>query len=279
MLNVIRKRKGTIVPFEASKITQAVNKAFLVVTGNENLSEAEKIKDLVMERLGNLYNVENGAIPYVEQVQDLVEQAIMDTGHYEVAKHYILYRHERALQRAMERQAELKQIEEEGAIVITRGGKKEKFNERALSEFVQKMVKGFEKEVSVDAIVRQTKMEMYDGISSDDLLKALVLSCRSMIETDPAYSYVAARILRYGAVKETGTTIDYKDYSDERVEKVYQDIFENVIKEGVEYKIYDKKMLNFDLAKLAKSLKADRDSLFQYMGMETILSRYVVKNT
>jgi ribonucleoside-diphosphate reductase alpha chain len=278
MLNVIRKRKGTIVSFVPSKITEAVNKAFIAITGQGNLSESEKVKDLVLEKLSEIYRVENGAIPYVEQVQDLVEQAIMDAGHYEIAKHYILYRHEKALERIKERQNELQQIEEKGAMVITRGGKKEKFNERSLTEFIQKMVKGYEKQVSVDAIVRQTKMEMYDGISSDDLLKSIILSCRGMIETDPAYSYVAARILRYGAVKETGTVIDYKEYSDEKVAKVYTEVFEKSIKEGVEYKIYDKRMLDFDFTKLTKALRPERDSLFKYMGMETILARYVIKN-
>jgi ribonucleoside-diphosphate reductase alpha chain len=278
MLNVIRKRRGSVVPFEPVKITQAVNKAFIAIVGHENLSEAEAIKDLVVERLNALYSVENGAIPYVEQVQDLVEQAIMDRGHYDIAKHYILYRHERAMERMMERRQELQKIEEEGAIIITRGGKKERFNERFLRSFVDKMVKGFEKEVSVDAIVRQTKMEIYDGISSDELLKALALSCRGMVETEPAYSYVAARILRYGAIKETGTKIDYNEYSEEKVAKVYTDIFADSIKEGVEYKIYDKRMLDFDLNKLAKALKPERDFLFKYMGMETILGRYVVKN-
>jgi ribonucleoside-diphosphate reductase alpha chain len=278
MLNVIRKRKGSVVSFEPEKITHAVNKAFLAVTGHENLSESEKIKDLVVERLNHLYSIENGAIPYVEQVQDLVEQAIMDSGHFEIAKHYILYRHERAMERMMERQQELQKIEEDGAIVITRGGKKERFNEKALKDFVQKMAIGYEKEVSADAIVRQTKMEIYDGISSDELLKALVLSCRSMIETDPAYSYVAAKILRYGAVKETGFGIDYKEYTDEKVAKVYTQVFEKSIQEGVEYKIYDKRMLDFDFEKLTKALKPERDFLFQYMGMETILSRYVIRN-
>jgi hypothetical protein len=58
----------------------------------------------------------------------------------------------------MERQAELKQIEEEGAIVITRGGKKEKFNERALSEFVQKMEK-FKKKLLKKSGERELAMQ------------------------------------------------------------------------------------------------------------------------
>lgn len=277
-LSVIRKRNGTVVPFEADKITNAVNKAFIGTVGTPNLEAATAVRDIVVEKLDRAYAADENAIPYVEQVQDLVEQVIMDAGHYDVAKHYILYRHERAVERAMARQEELRKIEEGNALIITRNGKKERFDERILRQFVEKMVAGYEKEVSVQAIVDQVKMEIYDGIDAGEFLKAVALAARSMIENDPAYSYVAARIVKYIAMKEMGVDISYDSYSEEKVKQIYQNVFAKNIRLGVEDKIYDERMLSFDLDKLAHALDPKRDDLLQYLGMQQLVDRYLVRN-
>jgi ribonucleoside-diphosphate reductase alpha chain len=277
-LTVIRKRNGTVVPFESEKITSAINKAFLATTGAANLDAAASITDIVTEKIERVYAQDENAIPYVEQVQDLVEQAIMDEGYYEIAKHYILYRHERAVERAMARQEELRRIEEGNALIITRNGKKERFDERVLKQFVEKMVLGYEKDVSVQAIVDQVKMEIYDGIDANEFLKAVALAARSMIENDPAYSYVAARIIRYITFKEIGADISYETYSEERVRDIYADLFAKNIRQGVSDKIYDERMLSFDLEALARALDPKRDDLLQYLGMQQLVDRYLVRN-
>jgi ribonucleoside-diphosphate reductase alpha chain len=277
-LSIIRKRNGTVVPFEAEKIVNAVNKAFIGTVGAPNLEAAIAVRDTVVEKLDREYAQDENAVPYVEQVQDLVEQAIMDAGYYEIAKHYILYRHERAVERAMARQEELRRIEEGNALIITRNGKKERFDERVLKSFVEKMAAGHEKEVSVQAIVDQVKMEIYDGIEADEFLKAVALSARSMIENDPAYSKVASRILRYIAIKEMGEEISYDTYSEEKVAQIYKRVFLKNVKVGVEDKIYDEKMLSFDLEKLAAALDSGKDELFDYLGMQQIVDRYLVRD-
>jgi ribonucleoside-diphosphate reductase alpha chain len=277
-LSVIRKRNGSVVSFEADKITNAVNKAFVGTTGSPNLEAAVAIRNIVVDKLDRAYAEDENAIPYVEQVQDLVEQTIMDAGYYDIAKHYILYRHERAVERAMARQEELRRIEEGNALIITRNGKKERFDERVLRQFVEKMVVGYEKDVSVQAIVDQVKMEIYDGIEAGEFLKAVALSARSMIENDPAYSYVAARIVKYIAMKEMGVDISYDSYSEEKVKQIYQDVFAKNIRLGVEDKIYDERMLSFDLDKLAHALDPKRDDLLQYLGMQQLVDRYLVRN-
>jgi ribonucleoside-diphosphate reductase alpha chain len=277
-LTIIRKRNGTVMPFEESKITNAVNKAFLAVTGNDNQTASREITELSLERLNDMYRAEDGGVPYVEQVQDVVEQAIMDTGHYDVAKHYILYRHERAMERALARQEELKRIEEGNALIITRNGKKERFSEKVLKTFLEKISHGYEKEVSVTAVIDRVKMEIYDGIEAGEFMKAVTLSLRSMIEIDPAYSYVAARSLMYSTLKETGEELTYDTYTKETVETIYKKFFLKMTKMGVEDKIYDARLLDFDLEKLATALDPMRDDLFQYLGMQQVVDRYLVRN-
>ncbi len=277
-LTVIRKRNGKIVPFDSSKIIEAVGKAFLTMTGDSNIPVATEIRDVTMKKLEEVYRDNEVSIPYVEQIQDLVEQSIMEAGYYEVGKHYILYRHEKIQERAMLRQQELQKIEEGNAIVINRNGVQEKFSEAKLRAFVGKMIKGYESQVSVEAIVGRVKMEIYDGISSEEFQKALVLAARSMVENDPAYSYVAARLVRYNIFKEAGVEINHENYTTDNIKRIYKEFFIKSTNEGVVDKIYDNRMLDFDLQKLAEAINPERDELFQYLGMQVVQERYLTRN-
>ncbi|MBI2850530.1 MAG: adenosylcobalamin-dependent ribonucleoside-diphosphate reductase [Chloroflexi bacterium] len=88
----IRKREGSVVPFDSSKIEAAIYKAFVATSagGRDRTAElCQRVVDIVEERLGH-------AIPTVEQVQDIVEEVLMSQGYPNVAKAYILYRQQRS---------------------------------------------------------------------------------------------------------------------------------------------------------------------------------------
>jgi ribonucleoside-diphosphate reductase alpha chain len=88
----IRKRNGTIVPFDASKIEDAIYKALTATkTGTREL--AKKITIEVVERIKTRFY---HTVPGVENVQDIVEEVLMTKGYHNVAKAYILYREQRA---------------------------------------------------------------------------------------------------------------------------------------------------------------------------------------
>lgn len=277
-LDLIRKRNGTLVPFDSSKISTVAQKAFFNVTGDQHIEVAEEIKLFVMKKLEEIYRDEESGVPYVEQIQDLVEQGIMEAGYFDVAKHFILYRHEKIRQRAEQRKIELEKIEEGQAIIINRNGKQERFDEKLLRKFISQMVQGYEKDVSVEAIVARVKMEIYDGISNDDFLKAVVLSARSMVENDPAYSYVAARLVRYNIFKEAQLPVNHDTFTPANISKIYKDFFKASVVEAVNDKIYDERMATFDLDKLAEALRPERDELFQYLGMQVVQERYLMRN-
>jgi ribonucleoside-diphosphate reductase alpha chain len=181
------------------------------------------------------------------------------------------------MERARERQAELERIESGSSIIIMRNGKEERFSEKVLKSFLSKMVGNY-KSVSIEAIIDRVKNEIYDGITSEDFLKAVVLSCRSMIEVDPEYSYVAARVQRYVALKDTGVEMSYDAYTEDKVTEIYKSFFIASTKQGVEDGIYDKRLAEFDLERLAAALDQSRDYLFQYLGMQVVYDRYLVRN-
>ncbi|MFW6125742.1 MAG: adenosylcobalamin-dependent ribonucleoside-diphosphate reductase [Chloroflexota bacterium] len=98
-LSQIRKRDGSVVPFDADKIVQAIAKA-LRATDHDNEQLAADLGERVVRTLEDRYAA---GIPGVEDVQDTVEQVLMAQGYPEVAKAYILYRKQRADMRGIKR--------------------------------------------------------------------------------------------------------------------------------------------------------------------------------
>lgn len=92
MVTSIIKRDGRAVPFEASKIADAIDKAFQASGAMKDRAVAEQLAVQVTDKL------EDGAIegiPTVEGVQDLVEEVLIENGFTQTSKSYILYRAER----------------------------------------------------------------------------------------------------------------------------------------------------------------------------------------
>jgi ribonucleoside-diphosphate reductase alpha chain len=87
----VRKRDGRVVPFGKQKITNAIFKAAQAV-GGEDCSLSEKLADQVVEILEK--SMPLGAIPNIEDIQDIVEKVLIENGHAKTVKHYILYRNE-----------------------------------------------------------------------------------------------------------------------------------------------------------------------------------------
>jgi ribonucleoside-triphosphate reductase len=89
MIEKIVKRDGRIVPFDKTKIAEAIWKAAQAVGGKDK-QRAYELADKVVEFLEK--QLKPGEIPHVEQVQDAVEKILVEEGHYKTAKAYILYR-------------------------------------------------------------------------------------------------------------------------------------------------------------------------------------------
>lgn len=89
MVNKIRKRDGSVVPFQKDKIEEAIWKAVKAVGGTDK-KRVEFLSELLTKNLEDKF--QGNRIPGVEEVQDLVEKILIEEGHAKVAKAYILYR-------------------------------------------------------------------------------------------------------------------------------------------------------------------------------------------
>lgn len=93
----IRKRDGRVTVFDLDKIAGAISKAFAATYEQDRKAESYRLAEDVLAAL----ETEGGPTPDVEHIQDIVERVLMENGHAEAAKSYILYRAERSRVREM----------------------------------------------------------------------------------------------------------------------------------------------------------------------------------
>lgn len=274
MLTHVRKRTGEVVSFEIEKIKRAIGASFAQVRGRVDHAIVDEIAAKALERLQARFG-DGQVIPSVEDVQNFVEISLMGAGHLDVAKGYIIYRHEHERIRAEKKQEAIEKIEKGGLYVIKRSGARERFSKEKLKSSLQYAIRGFESVIDVDGLVTQCRAELYDDISTKDVQRVLVLVARSWIERDPAYSKVAARLLHDSICKDI-IGADVIDYA--RFDEQYREAFVRCIKRGVELGKLDPKMLVFNLEALSQMLVPKRDDLLQYLGYQTLFDRYLLSD-
>ncbi|MDX9893470.1 MAG: ribonucleoside-diphosphate reductase subunit alpha [Patescibacteria group bacterium] len=271
MIAQIKKRDGRIVDFDSKKIVNALRQAFAALGQDVTEEQLEIIVDDAVLELANRFV---DAMPGVEDVQNIVEKKLMASGFFEVARSYIIYRYEHSKVRDQQRQDLQEKIERSDLTVVKRSGQKEKFSLKKLKNSFGWVVKGFESEVDIDLMVKQTEANLFDGIKTAEIAKARVLAARSLIERDPAYSRVAVRLLFDSLYREViGQKLDYKN-----LDQQYRQAFINNLKMGVQIGRLDPRLLNFNLEALSRQLKLERDDLFFYLGGQTLYDRYFISN-
>ena len=260
-----------MVDFDREKISLAIEKAFIAVRGGIDKVKLKEITDSAVILIDNKFTE---AIPPVEAIQDAVETNIMENGFHDVAKAYIVYRYQHSKIREEKKKETIKKIAENVLMVVKRSGVKELFSTEKIVKTLSRYTKGLEKDVDVNEIARQCQAEVYDGITTIEVTRALIMVVRSNIERDPAYSKVASGLLLDKLYKDVfGAGFDYA-----KLPELHSKVFIKNIKDAVANGYLDARMLDFDLDKLSKSLKLDNDSLFEYMGLEILSSRYFIEN-
>lgn len=97
MITHVRKRTGELVPFDAEKITIAIQKAMLAL-GMKNRKKAEFLTKKIVELLDSKLSIFSDGIPTIEQIQETVEE-VLEQREERVYKAYSLYRRSRGIAR------------------------------------------------------------------------------------------------------------------------------------------------------------------------------------
>ena len=268
------RRNGAVVTFEPAKIGVAMTKAFLAVSGGQGAASARvrelvsNLTDMVVQAL--VRRRPGGGTLHIEDIQDQVELALMRSGEHEVARAYVLYRDERTRERARQKQAQAANAPAEAPINVVEEGQRRPLDVASLRALVKDSCEGLGRAVDAEQIMSLTLRDLYDGVPMGEVRKSVILAARSLIEEDPAYSYVTARLLLSSVRHEVlGEDVPRAD-----MDTRYADYFPVFIQTGVDAGILDERLLQFDLAALAGALDATRDLKFGYLGLQTLYDRY-----
>jgi len=268
----ILRRNGAVVGFEPAKITIAMTKAFLAVNGGQGAASArvrELVEQLTSAVVAALVRRQPaGGTFHIEDVQDQVELALMRSGEHDVARAYVLYRAKRMEERAQQQAA--KPAQQVPQLHVTEDGQRRPLDIVKVQAMIAAACVGLEKHVDADAIMSETLKNLYDGVPVEELHKSAILAARALMEKDPAYSLVTARLLMHTIRKEVfGQEVAQAD-----APAHYLQYFPKFIQKGIEAELLDAKLGQFDLAKLAQALKPERDLQFGYLGLQTLYDRY-----
>ena len=279
LLHVIR-RDGTAVAFDRSRISVALNKAFLAVEGSEAITTARvraaitELTDQVEAALTRDGTLQRAI--HIEDIQDQVELALMRAGHHRVARSYVLYREAQQAARTVD-VADAPADDAPTISVRDASGALHPLDRDALTAQITAACDGVE-DVSPHPIIDETLRTAYDGIAADELAQAPVLAARALVETEPGYRFVAARLLldklRAEALGFVHTAPGPATQADMATR--YAEYFGAYVRRGVDLGHLDRELRQFDLDRLGAALDHARDLQFDLLGLQTLYDRYLL---
>ncbi|MBI2475664.1 MAG: ribonucleoside-diphosphate reductase subunit alpha [Candidatus Taylorbacteria bacterium] len=160
--------------------------------------------------------------------------------------------------------------------ITKRDGTKEPFNADRINRSIERASIGLSDPISkVTQVGTDTQVTLYEGITTEELDQATINAAVQNIKEDPEYDKIATRILLKTIYKRV--VGDYEN-PNELIE-LHRESFVRYVKNGVTAGILDVRMEKvFDLSRLASTLDINRDDLFVYAGLSSLLNRYTIKD-
>lgn len=269
----IIRRNGSVVAFMPNKILIAMNKAFIAVSGGQGVVST-KVRELVAHLTENVVSAlirhqPVGGTFHIEDIQDQVELALMRSGEQDVARAYVLYREDRTRERLKQKNQATAEVPV-SILHVLDDGLRIPLDTVKLLALIESACTNLSGTVDSALILKATLKDLYDGVPTAEVRKSTILSARAMIEKEPAYSYVTARLLLHNIRYE----VLGEEVAQQEMTTRYADYFPNFVKHGISAELLDERLAQFDLPVLAKALDASRDSKFGYIGLQTLYDRY-----
>jgi ribonucleoside-diphosphate reductase alpha chain len=277
-LQVVR-RNGSLSPFDPAKISIAISKAFVAVEGT-SAAASQRVRDAVESLTAQVVAAlmrrapTSQAIP-IEDIQDQAELALMRSGEHKAARAYVLYREQRAQQRREQQAAMAAPSPASSFRVTLPGGRTEPLDEAHLQQQVEDACRGLDG-VASEAVLAEVYRNLYDGIQLQELGVAQTMAARALVEKEPNYAYVSARLLLNNLRTEAvGFVLPSSAAASQAQTGVtYAEYFPEYVRKAVGLGFLNKEMESFDLARLAAAVRPERDGHFQFLGLQTLYDRY-----
>ena len=264
------KRTGEVVDFDSHRIRNAIARAVQATGTTLDDERLDRLVDDVREEVARRF-IE--FYPNVENIQDIVEKHLVKLQLYEISKAYILYRAKRQERRDVERAQAIESAKLGRLTVTKRDGRTQLLNLKKVEETLRRAGRGLG-DLAYDAVVREVINNVFDGVDTGQLERAMIMASAAFIERDPSHSYLAARLLLQRLYKEVMGRSIHQD----ELDQAYRATFVAGIKGHVAQDYLDPRLAELDLERLAAALRPERDLLFQYLGIQTLYERYFLKS-
>ena len=282
----IIKRNGTVVPYTADKISVAMTKAFLAVEGG-TAAASPRIRELVQDLTDQMTatfkrRMPSGGTLHIEEIQDQVELALMRSGEQKVARSYVLYREQRAQERSQQQALDPSTEQAvQGISVVNADGTTGPLDIARIQTIVGEACEGLS-DVDAGRIITEAMGNMYDGITASDVATSVLITARTLVEEEPNYTYVSARLLLDDLRTEALTFLDIHGTgalhtaTQGQMSQCYPLALKSFISKGIELELVSPQLAEFDLEQLGAALLPERDHLFTYLGLQTLYDRYFI---
>ncbi len=275
------KRNGMVVPYDDSKISVAITKAFLAVEGG-TAAASSRIHETVAEltrRISATFNrrMPSGGTIHIEDIQDQVELELMRSGEQKIARSYVLYREDRARVRAAEQAATPEDTDAEQHLQVSLpDGSHAPLDQQRIRTVVNEACTELS-DVDANTILDQALRNLYDGVPLKEVGTSLVMTARTLVEVEPNYSYVTARLLLDQLRAEA---LDFLEVANSATQsemgELYPQALKAYIRRGIQLELLSPQLQQFDLDQLGAAIDADRDLQFTYLGLQTLYDRYFI---
>ena len=273
------KRNGAVVGYDASKIAVAITKAYIAEEGGTAAASSrihETVEKMILEISETFKRrMPSGGSIHIEEIQDQVELMLMRSGEHKVARSYVIYRAERAREREV-KQAVPASEDKSDLMVTLDDGSSVPLDTARIRTIIAEACQGLD-DVNGDAIYQETLKNLYSGVKFTDVQITLVMTARTLVEQEPNYSFVAARLLLDNLRSEALTFLDVAENATQsEMHYKYAATLRPYIEKGVELELLSPHLLEYDLDRLGEALKAERDEQFTYLGLQTLYDRYFI---
>ena len=278
-LRVIR-RNNHVVPWSEHKVEIAIRKTFLSL--QRDSAPAIAITKEVAARVHS----SKQSFVHIEEIQDMVQEELMKSGHYKVAEAYILFRAQRAAARDMgidtpsdtsiPFDSEAVTPGQASMIVVKKADGTNVFWDGAdLRKRIEFARIGLDLHLSNDEIEAELRRSVYDQITQKDLDATIILNSKTLIEKDADFAKFAGRIqLTYIYEEVLGWDITADGIG--ALKTAHQRAFKKYLEHGVAIQRLNPRLLDYDLSRLASALDPSSDLEFDFLGIQTMYDRYLI---
>lgn len=162
--------------------------------------------------------------------------------------------------------------------VTKRDGTKEPWNADYINRSIERETRGLPDPIAkVIQIANDTRLTIYDGITTDEMDQATINAAIQNIKDDSDFDKIATRLLLKTIYKKVVGWYKTDDRSE--LERLHREGFVSFVKEGVAMgRLHTNMESKFDLVRLSQALDLDRDELFLYAGLDGLMNRYAMKD-